>query len=213
VGLLRTQNGLRVLTDPSADRQPVVKAIRTLSSNSEPGLLETVQSVLSLGDAISRKSLVRVSALYLTDGSIYNYRADYTNPVINRSDPHDLSRRFPDALVKEKISKLVAEARSMQTPLFVVHVNYRRNRLDRAYQDGLQTLADTTGGKSDICRSVAEIPEAILDMFARITSAWRLTLAVPPGVHNNVRIHLSAPCERGESRLSWRTHFFVKEGP
>ena len=42
-----------------------------------------------------RKSPVRVSVLYITDGSIYSYREDYTNPVINESDPHDLSRRFP----------------------------------------------------------------------------------------------------------------------
>ena len=41
-----------------------------------------------------RKSPVRVSVLYITDRNIYNYREDYTNPVINGSDPHDLSRVF-----------------------------------------------------------------------------------------------------------------------
>ena len=106
VGLLRAQDGLHVLADPSPDRQPLIDAIHSLSNSGKPGLLETVQSALSLADALIRKSPVRVSVLYITDGSIYSYRGDYTNPVINSSDPHDLSRRFPETLIKEKISKL-----------------------------------------------------------------------------------------------------------
>ena len=101
VGLLRAQDGLHVLADPSADRQSVIGAIQSLSNSGEPGLLETVQTSLSLADGIIRKSPVRVSVLYITDGSIYSYREDYTNPVINQSDPHDLSRSFPEMLVKD----------------------------------------------------------------------------------------------------------------
>ena len=212
VGLLRTQDGLHVLADPGADRQPLVEAIRALSNSAEPGLLETVPSALSLADAIMRKSPVRVSVLYITDGSIYSYREDYTNPVINESDPHDLSRRFPEALITEKISKLVEDSNSLQAPLFVVHLNYRRDRLNVAYQNGLETLAEGTGGRSDVCRSVAEIPEAISGMFARISSAWRLTLAVPSKIHSSIQIHLSAPCGDGDLRISWRTRFHPKEG-
>jgi hypothetical protein len=48
--------------------------------------------------------------------------------------------------------------------------------------------------------------------FARITSAWQITLAVPPKSHNNTRIHLSAPCHGEAARLSWRTHLRPKEG-
>ena len=142
VGLLRAQDGLHVLVDPGADRKPLTDAIQSLSNSGEPGLLETVQPALSLADAILRKSPVRVSVVYITDSSIYSYREDYTNPVINGSDPHDLSRRFPEALIQEKISKLVEDVSPLEAPLFVVHLNYRRDRLNEAYQNGLGTLAE-----------------------------------------------------------------------
>lgn len=212
VGLLRAQDGLHVMADPAADRRPAIHAIESLSNSGEPGLLDTIQPALALADALLRKSPVRVSVLYITDGSIYSYREDYTNPVINESDPHDLSRRFPGALIEGKISKLVNDLGSLEAPLFVVHLNYRRDRLNTVYQNGLETLAEATAGKADICRSVAEIPQAIAEMFARISSAWRLILAVPPKVHNNIQIRLTAPCEGGDSRISWRTHLYPKEG-
>jgi len=212
VGLLRTQDGLHVLADPGSGLQPLTEAIRSLSNSPEPGLLDTVQSALSLADGIMRKSPVRVSVLYVTDGSIYSYREDYTNPVINESDPHDLSRRFPEALINAKISKLVEAASSLEAPLFVVHLNYRRDRLNVAYQNGLETLAEATGGRIEICRSVAEIPEAVSSLFARVSGAWRLTLALPTRIHYSVLIHLSAPCGEGEMRISWRTHLRPKEG-
>jgi len=212
VGLLRTQDGLHVLADPGANRQPLTDAVRSLSNSTEPDLLETVQPALELADGLMRKSPVRVAVLYITDGSIYGYREDYTNPVINESDPHDLSRRFPEALINAKISKLVEASSSLEAPLFVVHLNYRRDRLNIAYQNGLETLADATGGKGDICRSVAEVPEAISAMFARISSAWRLTLALPARIHYNVQIHLSAPCGNEDLRMSWRTRLRPKEG-
>jgi len=212
VGLLRDQDGLHVLADPSAERRLVIDAINSLSNSGEPGLLETVHSALTLADALMRDSPVRVSVLYLTDGSIYRYREDYTNPVINQSDPHDLSRRFPEALIQEKISKLVEDVGSLQAPLFVVQLNYQSDRLNRAYQNGLETLAAATGGKSTICRSAAEIPDAISGVLARISSAWRVTLAVPARTHTNVQIQLSAPCRDGDQRISWRTHFHPKEG-
>jgi hypothetical protein len=212
VGLLRTQDGLHVLADPGADRQPLIDAIRSLSNSNEPELLGTAHSALALADGIMRNSPVRVSVLYLTDGSIYSYRDDYTNPVINESDPHDLSRRFPEALIKEKISDLVEDLGSLQAPLFVVHLNYRRDRLNVAYQNGLDTLAVSTGGRSEVCRSVAEIPEAISGMFARMSSAWRLTLTVPAKTHSNIQIHLRAPCGDEGLRISWRVRLRPKEG-
>jgi len=212
VGLLRTQDGLHVLADPSESRQPLADAVRSLFNSTEPDLLETVQPALELADGILRKSPVRVAVLYITDGSIYSYREDYTNPVINESDPHDLSRRFPEALINAKISKLVEASSTLEAPLFVVHLNYRHDRLNTAYQNGLETLADATGGRSDICRSVAEIPEAISAMFARIASAWRLTLALPTRIHYNIQIHLSAPCGDEDRRISWRTRLRPKEG-
>src|SRR5690348_11401530 len=194
VGLLRAQDGLHVLADPGGDHKRLAEIIQSLSNSGQPGFLETVASALSLADGIERKSPVRASVLYITDGSIYSYREDYTNPVINESDPHDLSRRFPGALIQEKISKLEEDVSSLEAPLFVVDLNYRQDRFNEVYQNGMGTLAESTGGKSVICRSVAEIPEEISAVFARISNAWRLTLEVPAKMHDNVQIQLSAPC-------------------
>ncbi len=210
VGLLQSQDGLHVLADPSPHRRKEIEAIRSLTSSGNPELLETVRSALSLADAMVRKFPVRVSVLYLTDGSIYAYREDYTDPVINPSDPNDLSRRFPEALIDEKISKLEGQVGSLQAPLFVVHLNYRGDNLDEAYENGLVTLTRTTGGEADMCRSLAEIPQVISTVFARITSAWRVTLAVPAKTHSHMQIGLNASCGNRNLQLSWRSRFHLK---
>ena len=212
VGLLRDQDGLHVLADPSNDRQALLDAVKDLGSTGKPGLFETVTPALTLADNLLRKSPVRVSVLYITDSNIYNYREDYTNPVINGSDPHDLSRVFPDALIQDKISKLVEDVSTLEAPLFVVHINYRSDTLDESYQNGLLTLADATGGNGQVCRSIGEIPDAMAAAFARISRAWRLTLKVPPRFHSNAQIHLSAPCGGADARLSWRTRLRPREG-
>ena len=212
VGLLSDQDGLHVLADPGPNRQPLADAIQALASIGKPGLFETVTSALTLADNLLRKSPVRVAVLYVTDGSIYSYREDYTNPVINESDPHDLSRVFPDALIQDRISKLVEDANSLEAPLFVVHLKYRSDTLNRSYQNGLLTLADATGGKGQVCRSVGEIPDAITAAFTRMLSAWRLTLGVPPKFHSNAQIRLTAPCGGEDARLSWRLRLRPKEG-
>jgi hypothetical protein len=211
VGLLSDQDSLHVLADPSPHRQPLLDAIKGLAGTGKPGLLGTVTPALSLADSMMRKSPVRVSVLYITDGNIYNYREDYTNPVINESDPHDLSRVFPDALIQDKISRLEEDVSSLEAPLFVVHINYRGDTLNESYQNGLLTLADATGGKGQVCRSVGEIPDAIAAAFARISNGWRLALAVPPKFHGIGQIHLSAPCGGDDARLSWRTRVRTKE--
>ena len=213
VGLLRAQDGLHVLADPAADRNGVADSIRNLPNTGNPGLLETVEPSLSLANALLNKSPVRVSVLFVTDGSIYRYREDYTNPVINQSDPHDLSRRFPEALIEEKISKLLDATASLQAPLFVVHIHNRTDRLNRAYQNGLQTLAEATGGRADFCRSVAEIPEAISAAFARISSQWRLTLNVPAKVHGLAQVRLSVRSGDEDLHVSCRSHVESKAAP
>lgn len=212
VGLLRDQDGLHVLADPSASRQALTAALKQVDSIGKPGLFETITTALTLADGIMRKSPVRVSVLYLTDSNIYNYREDYTNPVINSSDPHDLSRVFPDALIQDKIARLVGEVSSLEAPLFVVHINYRGDTLNDSYQNGLLTLADATGGKGQVCRSVGEIPDAISAAFARIYNAWRLTLGIPAKAHNSAQIHLSTSCNGEDARLSWRTRLRPREG-
>lgn len=212
MGLLRDQDGLHVLADPASNRQPLLDAIRDLTITGKPGLLETVTPALSLADSIMRKSAVRVAVLYVTDSNIYNYREDYTNPVINESDPHDLSRVFPDALIQDKFSKLVGDVGSLEAPLFVVHLNFRGDTLNASYQNGLLTLADATGGRGQICRSLGEIPDAIGAALNRISHAWRLTLEIPPKFHNSAQIHVSVPCDGADARLTWRTRLHPKEG-
>ncbi|HUX11151.1 MAG TPA: hypothetical protein VMW51_10940 [Terriglobia bacterium] len=210
MGVMRAQDGLHVLADPGPNRQKVIDAIHSVSSNGTPGLLETVRSALSLADAMIRMSPVRVSVLYITDGSIYSYREDYTDPVINPSDTHDLSRRFRDELVNSKISKLEGHISSLEAPLFVVHLNYRQDGLDLAYQNGLDALAKSTGGETVICHSLAEIPQSISHLFARIATVWRLNLAVPAKTHSHVQIGMNASCGKGNLQLSWRSHFRLK---
>lgn len=211
VGVLRSQDGLHVLTDPTPDRQKVTNIIQSLSSNGTPGLLETVRAALSLADAMILMSPVRVSVLYITDGSIYNYREDYTDPVINPSDTHDLSRRFQDVLVNEKISKLKSHIGSLEAPLFVVDLQYRENGLDVAYQNGLDSLAQSTGGETVVCRSMPEISQAISHIFLRMTNVWRLVLVIPPRAHRNLQVGLKATCGNGGLQLSWRPRFNLKE--
>jgi hypothetical protein len=211
VGLLNDQDGLHVLADPSSNRQAVLDAIKDLAPAGKPGLLSSVTPALSLADSILRKSPIRVSVLYITDGNIYNYREDYTNPVINGSDPHDLSRVFPDALIQDKISKLQEDISSLEAPLFVVHLNYRGDTLNESYQNGLRTLADVTGGKGQVCRSVGEIPDAIAAAFTRISNGWRLTMEVPPKFRGSAQIRLSVPCGGEDARLSWRARVRPKE--
>jgi len=212
VGLLSDQDGLHVLADPGPKRKELLKALQELAGTGKPGLLGTVGSALSLADSTARKSPIRISVLYITDSNIYNYREDYTNPVINGSDPHDLSRVFPDALIRDKISRLEEEVSSLETPLFVVHIDYRGDVLNQAYQNGLLALADATGGRGQMPRSVAEIPDAIAAAFSRISGEWRLSLEIPAKSHSNAQIRLSVPCDGEGARLSWRTRLRPKEG-
>lgn len=213
VGVLRAQDGLHVLADPGPDRRPAADAIGNVPNSGNPGLLETVQPALALGDGLLRKAPVRVAVLYVTDSNVARYREDYTNPIINQSDPHDLSRRFPEELIEEKIAKLVDATAMLEAPLFVVHLHDRGDPLNRAYQNGLKVLAEATGGQADICRSVAEIPEAIGAAFDRISREWRLTLAVPPKVHGLMQAHVSAKSGDSEPRLSWRSHLEAERRP
>jgi hypothetical protein len=168
VGLLRAQDGLRVLVDPGPNREPVLEAIRGLSISGHAALLDTVETAAQLGDNILSKAKVRLAVLYVTDSSIANYREDYTNPVVNASDSRDMSRRFPEGLVKEKIQQLHARLKESSSPLFVVHLNYQNDRLSDAYQTGLLELATATGGGAEFCRSVADIPDTIARMLASI---------------------------------------------
>jgi hypothetical protein len=205
-GLLRAQDGLRVLVDPTADRAALKAAVDALPVSGKAGLLETVQTAAALGDSILAKAGVRLAVLFITDSDVGNYREDFTNPTINWTDSGDISRRFRDGLVREKISKLDASLAAVETPIFILHLAYRTDTLNQAYQTGLMTLAATTGGSSYFCRSQTEIPDAMGKAFEAITSQYSLTVALPKALPKVVDVTLGSP---GHT-LSWRSRFALK---
>ena len=48
VALLRAQDGLRVVADPTSDRTVIANAVRDLTVSGRPGLIEVIESVQSL---------------------------------------------------------------------------------------------------------------------------------------------------------------------
>lgn len=205
IAVLRAQDGLKVLVDPTREREPVLRAIRELPISGKAGLLESLPTALKLADAIQARSAVRVALLYVTDSNVYNYRDDYINPVVNWSDQHDLSRRFPEGLIKEKIARLHRQLAPFQTPLYVVHLNYRSDRLNEAYQSGLMQLASALGGASQFCRSRQEIPQAIAAALARLTRMCRVDLEAPARREGILQVQLQS--EAGT--LSYRDRFVL----
>lgn len=207
VALMRAPDGLRVLLDPTTDRAALADAIQSLPASGKAGLLEAVEPASRIADSILVKSAVRLAVLYVTDSDIYNYREDYTNPVINFSDPGDLSRRFPEGLVREKISKLKTRLAALQAPLFVVHLSYRTDRLNEAYQTGLMQLTQITGGTSIFCHSSAEIPAAVEKTLATIAAHYSVDLEAPDRPPEIIEVELEA----AGRTLNYRTRFSLKE--
>jgi hypothetical protein len=191
VALLRAQDGLQVLLDPTSDHDAIAGAIGLQTLSGKTGLLATVDTAESIANSMLKKSAVRVAVLYVTDGDVRNYREDFTNPVINDSDSHDLSRRFPETLVLEKIAKLDAVLAAELAPLFIVDLNPRTDRLNEAYHNGLKQLAETTGGATFFSRSTTEIPEAIRKSFEVVASHYSVTLALPERVPAQLQIKLT----------------------
>jgi hypothetical protein len=209
VGLLHAQDGLSVIADPTPDRKKINEAIQALPATGKAGLLETIAPVAELADRILRRSKVRVAILYITDSDIANYRQDYTNPVINSSDPHDLSRRFPEALIQEKISALQIRIESDEAPLFITHLRYRSSRMNQAYQNGLKILSEFTAGYSWFCHSEAEIPDVIQREFAYIRSSWFVTIGPPKHVGSHIQVRLRLP-EHSQARIAYRARLHYK---
>ncbi len=176
VAVLKAQDGLQVLLDPSPDKAKAANTIKEYAATGKAGLLTTVEEAAALGDSLLVRSNVRVAVLYVTDSNIYNYREDYTNPVINSSDSRDLSRRFPDQLIREKIQKLSDSLAASETPLFFVHLNYFSDPINEAYQRGLMQLAQDSGGAGAFCRSRGEIADAVDRVVAAAASHWSVAV-------------------------------------
>ncbi len=191
VSLLRAQDGLRVLTDPGPDRAGINAQLDALETTGRAGLLEAVQPAADLAERILRRSQIRTALLFLTDSNIYNYREDYTNPVVNPSDSRDLSRRFPEALIREKTAKLASALNSTDVPVFVHHLAWLRDRLNEAYQSGLQQIAEATGGSSSFSRAPGDIAGDVSQMLKKIASHWAVDLELPAGTKRTYSVQLA----------------------
>lgn len=176
VAVLKSQDVLQVVQDPTPEREKTAAAIRDYVATGKAGLLTTVESASAVGDSLLNRTNVRVAVLYVTDSNIYNYREDFTNPVINSSDSQDLSRRFPDQLIREKMQKLSDGLASSETPLYFVHLNYFSDPINEAYQRGLLQLAEETGGAGAFCRSRGEIPEAVEKIVSAAATHWSVAV-------------------------------------
>ena len=206
VGVLKAQDGLRVLLDPTTDHSAITNTIKTFNVRGTPGLLESIETASNLADSILTKARVRIAICYITDSDIGDYREDFSNPVINRSDRRDLSRRFPEGRVRERISTLEARLVGRQTPVFIVHLAYNTTTLNEAYQNGLMQLASSTGGDSVFCRSNTEIASAIQNTLNQITSHYGLDLQPPEGASESMEITLEA-----DSNVEYRKRFRIEK--
>ena len=207
VAVMGARDGAKVLADPGDDRAPALAAIHDQPVSGKAGLLDTVETVTEIADSVLARSSVRVATLYVTDSDVENYREDFTNPVINSSDSHDLSRRFPEVLIQDKISKMLEVLTQRRAPLFVVHLRYRSDRLGEAYQNGLKQLSEATGGSAVFCRSVEEIADAMHRTMASIASSYSAALALPERLPQVVQVQLEGA---GNASLRYRTRFVVK---
>jgi hypothetical protein len=204
--LLRAQDGLEVLLDPTPDRDKFSAALLSAPMTGKAGLLDTVESVAELADAIAKKSSVRIATLYLTDSDVRNYRQDFTNPVINSSDSRDLSRRFPEGLIREKISRVMDKLARSQSPVFIVHLEYARDKLNEAYQSGLTQIATGTGGLASFCRMQAEVPGMVAAAMASVQGMYQVDVALPSGAPKAVTLTLEA----GGRPISYRSRFSLR---
>jgi len=202
-GLLNAQDGLRVLVDPTPDRGAVIGGIQSLAVSGRAGLLDSFEPAAAVASRILHRSPVRTAILAVSDSNIYNYREDYTNPVINPSDARDLSRRFPEALIREKTAKLAATVATHSTPHFVLHLAFLRDRLNEAYQTGIQQIAEATFGAASFCRTPGEIPGSMDTLLAKITTHWAVDVELPERVPREFGVRL----EQEGVELSYRTRF------
>lgn len=190
VAVLRAQDGLKVIADPSSDRSAAAAAVQSWQVAGRAGTLEVAEPAARLADSILKKSPLRTVVLIVTDSSIYNYREDYTNPVINPSDSRDLSRRFPENLIREKTSKLADQLAGFDAPIFLAHVTYPGDRLNEAYQNGLRQMAEATGGAAWFARAPTEITSVIDQAFDKVQSHWSIDLELPPRLPKNFTVQI-----------------------
>lgn len=192
VSLLHAQDGLRVIQDPTPDRGQLREKLAALPVSGFANLLSAVPRCSAIADRILRESGVRVAVLFVTDGVVQNYREDYTGQVINPSDHRDLSRRFRDQLIGEKIEAVAKTLESSVAPLFFLHLNYQDDQLNQTYQNGIIRLAEITKGEALFARSLAEIPQLVERLAGRAANTYVLTLDFPKDSGRRLQLEIES---------------------
>jgi hypothetical protein len=205
VSVLNCQDELRVLQEPTVNRARVVAAIQSVEVTGKAGLLNCIERVESVADAMLARSAVRVGVIFITDATIQNYREDLINPVINSSDPNDLSRRFPEQLVQNAMAALQRRMESSFAPLFIVQLSTQDDRWNEAYYDGLKTVVQNTLGEALFCATRAAIRDSVERSFARLRSHYSARIAVPI-FGDSVVIDIQSATTDGP-RLVYRSRF------
>lgn len=197
VGILRSQDGLRVIQEPTGDRDKLVTEIGSIQVTGKAGLLDTLQPLSELATGILNKTGVRVCVLYITDSGIANYRADYLNPVINASDSGDLSRRFSDRAVQEQVTRISQSLARYTIPISILHLDYRPDTLNLAYQSGLERIAMASGGQALLCRTVDEIVPSVERLLSRMKATYFLGVDLPVKVKSSIKVRIEVASEDG----------------
>jgi len=201
VALLQAQDGLRVVEDPTSDHAKLLASLSALPVSGTPGLLDAVAPAASIAQSVLAQSDVRVAVLFVTDGSITQYRGDYSAAVVNPSDRGDLSRRFRDRVVQERVTSLMASLRAYSAPLFFVHLQERNGDLDVAYQNGIQRFAEETAGEAYFVRAISDVESAIDQALERIGAHYSVRLNAPTSEGTPLAIRLEAG---GAPQLEYR---------
>ncbi len=199
IGLLKAQDGLAVLQEPTADRAALTEKIKAIQVNGKAGLLDTLESVSKLAAGMMQKANVRVAVLYVTDSGIANYRADYLNPVVNSSDSGDLSRRFSDRAVQEQMSRQTDALSEFTVPIFVLHLSYRTDSLNLAYQSGLERIAAASGGLALFSRTVDDADSLLKTLLTRIQSSYFLGFDQPAAKRRTIKLRVEAKKADGQT--------------
>lgn len=205
VGLLKSQDNLSVLLDPTPDRDRLTQAIDEYPASGKAGLLPSLEPVSSLANRMLERGPVRVAILYVTDSNIYNYREDYTNPVINSSDSRDLSRRFPDQLIREQMQKLSDRLARFEAPVFILHLNTFPDVINEGYRRGLLQITTESGGLGSFCRSRAEIASEMSRIWQALRSHWSVSVEFKPHRQRIVNVDLFS----GDRDIPNRARFAV----
>lgn len=213
IGLLKVQDGLSVLQEPTSDRKLLNEKIQEIQVNGNAGLLDSLELISQMATAIMQKAAVRLSVLYVTDSGIGNYRADYLNPVINSSDSGDLSRRFSDRAIQERLSRLSQDLNQFTIPLYVLHLNHREDTLNLAYESGLESMAVQSGGQAVFCRTRDEISSALNSLMGRLRAGYVLAVDQPNTKRNIVKVRIEAKSGDGTSLpgLTYTSQIYLRK--